>query len=169
MIKTDKCGIHFCIFNNMATCGVNQPPDLLCISDEERRRNRKTMAMSEVTGSRHAECQQTEHDLLGGKEKPFDRRHNLEMKMDHTRNSTDIVPKGQKHDQCSKGYLSSSSKQFTVTFLQLQKLLKRLDGCLLMATNTRCTRKLYAWQRQSVCLWNTLPDRVTRIQLVFWC
>ncbi|KAG8011409.1 hypothetical protein GBF38_006187 [Nibea albiflora] len=63
---------------------------------EERRRNRKTMAMFEVTGSRHAECQQTEHDLLGGKEKTFDRRRNLEMKMDHTRNSTDIVPKGQK-------------------------------------------------------------------------
>lgn len=81
------------------------------------------------------------------KGKTFDRRHNMEMKMDHARDSAVIVPKGQNMICFSKGYLSSAAKHLSVTFLQWQKIPKQLDGCLIMTA--KCAWKVF---KPSVCL-----------------
>lgn len=49
-------------------------------------------------------------------QKTPDWRRNVRKKMDHTRNNTQIVLKGQ-HGRFLTGYLSSSTAQFSVTFL----------------------------------------------------
>lgn len=59
------------------------------------------------------------------------------MKMDHARDSAVIVPKGQNTICFSKGYLSSTARHLSVTFLQWQKIPKQLDVCLIMTTNSK--------------------------------
>lgn len=88
-------------------------------------------------------------------EKTLDRRTNLGMKMDHTRNSTDIVPKGQYVICAQKVIYLLSVKQLSVTFLELRKFPKQLDGCLLITTNTKGTWKVFRHSMlcaMSVCL-----------------
>lgn len=57
-------------------------------------RERESTARFEVKGARHAEGQQTGHDLCGGIGKTSDRTHNVRKKMDRPRNSTEVVLTG---------------------------------------------------------------------------
>lgn len=57
-------------------------------------RERGSTARFEVKGARHAEGQQTGHDLCGGIGKTSDRTHNVRKKMDRPRNSTEVVLTG---------------------------------------------------------------------------
>lgn len=60
---------------------------------------RESTARFEVKGARHAEGQQTGHDLCGGIGKTSDRTHNVRKKMDRPRNSTEVVLTGLTRDR----------------------------------------------------------------------